>query len=96
MTNNQDQQPRFLTPKEVAEILRVSPETVRALVATGRLRGMRVGLGKKAGRIRISSQDVENYIRQQQGKMEASAAPLAGSRLCGNGYELLVRHGLKR
>ena len=48
---------RFLTPREVADLLRVSPMTVYRLIKAGELRAVRVG---KA--YRILEDDVDAYV----------------------------------
>jgi excisionase family DNA binding protein len=48
---------RFLTPKEVADLLRVSPMTVYRLIKSGELPAVRVG---KAFRVR--EDDMDAYI----------------------------------
>ena len=50
------------TPKEVAEILKISKFTVYELVKRGELRAYRVGR-----KIRIESADIENYKRESKG-----------------------------
>lgn len=50
----------MLDIEEVAERLRVSESTIRALVRTSRLRAYRIG-GKR-GRLRFKLEDVERYI----------------------------------
>ncbi len=49
--------PRFLTPAEVAELLRVSPMTVYRLIKAGELRAARIGKS-----YRIREQDVDHYL----------------------------------
>jgi len=48
---------RFLTPREVADLLRVSSMTVYRLIKSGELRAVRVG---KA--YRILEEDVDAYV----------------------------------
>jgi excisionase family DNA binding protein len=50
-----------MTVREVAERLEVSPATVYALIAAGRLRCSRIGLGR--GVIRISDEQLAEYLR---------------------------------
>jgi excisionase family DNA binding protein len=63
------QQERLFTVFEVAERVRVKPETVRTWLRTGRLRGWLAG-GKRAG-YRISESDLRRFIEDQQGKVAA-------------------------
>lgn len=48
---------RLLTIKEVADVLRLNPETVRRWVRAGKIRGILMGSDK--GGYRISSSEVE-------------------------------------
>jgi excisionase family DNA binding protein len=50
--------PRFLTPAEVAELLRVSPMTVYRLIKAGELRAARIGKS-----YRIAEADVDAYLQ---------------------------------
>ena len=50
--------PRFLTPAEVAEMLRVSSMTVYRLIKSGDLRAARIGKS-----YRISEDDVDAYLQ---------------------------------
>jgi excisionase family DNA binding protein len=54
----------MLTVKTVAEKLAVSQATVYSLVASGRLRHCRVGLGR--GAIRVSEDQLAEYIRASE------------------------------
>jgi len=49
---------RFLTPAEVAELLRVSSMTVYRLIKSGELRAARIGKS-----YRISEEDVDTYLQ---------------------------------
>ena len=49
---------RFLTPAEVAELLRVSSMTVYRLIKSGELRAARIGKS-----YRISEDDVDTYLQ---------------------------------
>lgn len=53
-------QDRFLTVTEVAQRLRVNPESVRRWLRQGRLKGFRFG-GDKAG-YRIPASELERFI----------------------------------
>jgi len=57
-----DRQPRLLTVREVAEILRVSPSLVYQLVEASKLACHRIG--SRHGAIRISAADVDDYLAQ--------------------------------
>ena len=58
---------RLYTTSEVAEILRISEQTVRALVDRGALRATHVGR-----LLRFRRGDVEAYIYEQDGDAECS------------------------
>ncbi len=49
--------PGFLTPREVAEALRVSDMTVYRLIKSGELRALRIGKS-----FRISEDDFDRYL----------------------------------
>ena len=53
---------RLLTVDEVAERLRVAPETVRRWLRAGRLKGTRLG-GTKAG-YRVAEADVRAFLER--------------------------------
>lgn len=53
--------------KEAAARLEVSSATVYALVAAGKLRAYRIGLGK--GRIRISEEHIAEYLAGAERKV---------------------------
>jgi excisionase family DNA binding protein len=53
----QPARPRFLTPAEVAEQLRVSAMTVYRLIKSGELRAARIGKS-----YRIREEDVDAYL----------------------------------
>ena len=57
---NSDARARFLTPAEVADLLRVSSMTVYRLIKAGDLRAVRVG---KAYRIR--EDDIDRYLAER-------------------------------
>ncbi|HCS53785.1 MAG TPA: hypothetical protein DIW81_19720 [Planctomycetaceae bacterium] len=50
----------FLSPSQVAEYLSVCPRTVRELIVSGELTGVRI-----RGQYRIDSEELQNYIKQQ-------------------------------
>lgn len=53
---------RFLTLGEVADTLKVDPRVVRGLIASGELRGIRVG---NRGQWRIETTEFQDYIDRQ-------------------------------
>lgn len=53
--------PAILTSAEVAELLRVSPRTIRRLWTDGELRGFTVGR-----RVRFDRRDVDAYIAERR------------------------------
>lgn len=54
---SRNDRPGFLTPREVAEALRVSDMTVYRLIKSGELRALRIGKS-----FRISEDDFDAYI----------------------------------
>jgi excisionase family DNA binding protein len=54
----------MLTPKEVAERLRISTTLVYSLCAAGKLKHYRFGLGNRKGGLRVDEQDLEEYKEQ--------------------------------
>ncbi len=54
---NASNRPGFLTPREVAEALRVSDMTVYRLIRSGELRALRIGKS-----FRISEDDFDRYL----------------------------------
>lgn len=52
--------PGFLTPREVAEALRVSDMTVYRLIRSGELRAVRIGKS-----YRISEEDFDAYLAER-------------------------------
>ena len=68
---------RLLRPREVAARLQVGVRTVYALVASQRLRAVRVGIG--AGTIRIHEADLHAYLSALRGLApQPPSAPLPG------------------
>jgi excisionase family DNA binding protein len=59
--------------REAAAKLEVSPATVYALVAAGKLRHIRVGLGR--GAIRILDEHIADYLRAAEPVTKAVPAP---------------------
>ena len=59
--------------RQVAERLQVSAKTVRRLVTSGRLPGLRIG-----GQYRVDSAELEAWIRQQAVRDGDSADPKGG------------------
>lgn len=55
----------LLTPKEVAQILQVSRDTVYKLLSSGQLKGIRVGL-KEHTTWRITRSDLSAYLNAQR------------------------------
>lgn len=56
--------PELLTPTEVAETLRIAPETVRRMVRRGELRGYRVGT---QGCYRVDAEAVRELVGEGGG-----------------------------
>jgi excisionase family DNA binding protein len=65
----------MMTVKEVAERLRISPALVYALVAGGKIRHERHGLGR--GAIRVTEEALEEYRKGCAVGPPASDAPTA-------------------
>jgi excisionase family DNA binding protein len=61
---------RSLTVQEIAELLRVNPETVRRWLRQKRLRGTMLG-GDRAG-YRIAESELRRFIAGDQGKARAA------------------------
>lgn len=55
----------LLTVDEVARELRVHPHTVRMLLRTGRLPGMRIGVGSRNSAWRVRRADVEAWMEER-------------------------------
>jgi excisionase family DNA binding protein len=52
---------RYLTPQEVADVLRMSRKTIYRWIAAGDLRVVQIGRGPRA-RLRIDADDLAAYI----------------------------------
>lgn len=61
-------QERWLTVPEVADVLRVHPETVREWLRAGRMRGVRIG--RRSG-WRISESQLGEFLSVEEGKAAA-------------------------
>jgi excisionase family DNA binding protein len=59
----------LLTVKEVAERLRLNPETVRVWLRDGKLRGILMG-GRRGG-YRIAQSELRRFLSEGQGKAAA-------------------------
>lgn len=55
---------KLLLIKEVAEQLRISPSLFYALVREGKIRHVKVGLGKKQGGIRVPEDALARFIEE--------------------------------
>ena len=66
----------LLTIDQAADRLAVSVSTVRNLVASGKLGGVRVGVGRGAIRIRPADIDAYNRDAQPAGKVEAAGVTI--------------------
>jgi excisionase family DNA binding protein len=64
----------FLTSKEVAEVLRVTPATVMNMIRRGQLRGKKVGAGGVSSPWRIPKEDVIEYVEsiKEESSVEVS------------------------
>lgn len=64
MTREVREMPIFLTVDQVAEILRLRPQTVRHMLSAGQIAGVRVGGGKaRLGRWRIPRKVIERMLQ---------------------------------
>jgi excisionase family DNA binding protein len=63
-----------VTVKEAAKRLEISPSLVYLLISEGKLRCVRHGIGR--GVIRITEEQLEQYIRQAEGGSAAARQPL--------------------
>lgn len=59
---------KWMTVPEVAELLRIHPETVRQWLREGRLTGVRIS--RRAG-WRISDRDLNEFLSRDEGKAAA-------------------------
>ena len=59
----------FLTSKEVADILRVTPATVMNMIKRGQLRGKKVGAGGISSPWRIPKEDIIKYVELEEEKL---------------------------
>jgi excisionase family DNA binding protein len=59
-----ESQHELLTIREVADELQVHPETVRSLLRSGRLKGIRPG--GEPSELRISQRDLKDFIQRGQ------------------------------
>jgi excisionase family DNA binding protein len=57
---------QFLTVEDVAQRLKVTPESVRAWLRSGRLRGFRLEARKQGWRVRES--ELSNFIARAEGR----------------------------
>ncbi len=58
----QDTEREYLTSREAAEILKVTPATVMNMIKRGQLRGKKVGTGGVSSPWRIPREDVIEYV----------------------------------
>jgi excisionase family DNA binding protein len=68
--------PRFLKIADVADELSITVAQVRALLASGELRGIQVG-GKGAWRVEVT--ELEAYIQRRYAEADAARAERAAS-----------------
>lgn len=67
--------PRYLTPDEVADILRCQPEKVYRLCGTRDLASFKVG-----GRRLIAKSDLDAFIENARGRNVATVTPIGSRR----------------
>ena len=75
----EDQTPRVLRVKTVAEMLDVSVATIYRAIESGALPALKVGTGK--GAFRIPAAAVPEYLRNCEKAAQQTPAPLAGGEL---------------
>ena len=63
----------LLTPEEVAEYVRVNPQTIYRLLRSGRLPGAKIG-----HQWRVRKADLDAYLHGRVGAAPAAAGQLAG------------------
>ncbi len=56
----------FLTPPEIAKLLRVSPDTVLGWIRRAELRAVNVGSGMKRPRYRVSRASLDEFLRLRE------------------------------
>lgn len=61
----------FLTPPEIARLLRVSPDKVAAWIRSGRLRATNVGAASRP-RWRVSREDFDTFLDSRQNPVPAA------------------------
>jgi excisionase family DNA binding protein len=59
----------FFTVKEFAEMLKVHTDTIRKEIKRGRLRAIRIGIGKNSV-LRIYKYELDRYIAEEYQKYE--------------------------
>ena len=64
----QDIEREYLTSKEAAEILKVTPATVMNMIRRGQLRGKKVGTGGVSSPWRIPKEDITEYVESIEEK----------------------------
>ena len=64
----QDTEREYLTSKEAAEILKVTPATVMNMIKRGQLRGKKVGTGGVSSPWRIPKEDIIEYVESEEEK----------------------------
>ena len=64
----------FLTSKEVAEILRVTPATVMNMIRRGQIRGKKVGSGGISSPWRISKREIIKYLDLEEEESSVKAS----------------------
>ena len=64
----------YLTSKEAAEILKVTPATVMNMIRRGQLRGKKVGTGGVSSPWRIPKEDITEYVESIEEKSSVKAS----------------------
>ena len=70
----QDTEREYLTSREAAEILKVTPATVMNMIKRNQLRGKKVGTGGVSSPWRIPKEDIIEYVESTEEKSNINAS----------------------
>lgn len=56
----------FLTPTEIAKLLRVSPDTIHGWIRRAELRAVNVGSGTTRARYRVSRESLDDFLQLRE------------------------------
>lgn len=77
--------PRFLTPEEVAAVLRVSPEAIRRLLKRGEIPAIRIGRAW-----RVEENELQRWLARRRSRADRSNGGRGGPCLCGCGRRTIT------